>query len=58
MKTINQLENELAQELGYKDFEDYINEINGNFYCAERLVKFQRRMYKLIKKEYKIKELL
>ena len=51
MRTIKDLENDLAKELGYDNFEDYVNDIDGNFYCAERLVKFQRKMYELIQKE-------
>jgi hypothetical protein len=53
MKTIEQLENELAQELGYRDFNDYASNIDGNFYCAERMVNFQRRIYQLIQDELK-----
>ena len=53
MKTIEQIENELAQSLGYKDFKDYTSNIDGNFYCAERMVNFQRKIYQLIQDELK-----
>lgn len=55
IKTIEQIENELAKELGYKNFNDYASNIDGNFYCAERMVNFQRKVYQLIQNELKIK---
>ncbi len=40
MKTVTQIKDDLAKEQGYPSYQEYIKEINGNFYCAERLEKF------------------
>ena len=51
MKTVTQIKDDLAKELGYPSYQEYIKEINGNFYCAERLEKFYDEVIKRTSKE-------
>ena len=36
MKTILEIKDEVAKQIGYEDWKDYMEEIKGSFYEAER----------------------
>lgn len=51
MKTVTQIKDNLAKEQGYPSYQEYLEEINGNFYCAERLEKFYDEVIRRTAKE-------
>lgn len=51
MKTISEIKNEVAKEIGYESWEDYMEEIKGSFYEAERKEKIWEEVNKRLTEE-------
>lgn len=58
MKSLKQVQEELAKELGYASTEDYFSEIDRTHYCWERLAKFHKESANRFAKEVTIVALI
>ena len=51
MKTLSEIKNEVAKQIGYESWKDYMEEIKGNFYEAERKDKIWEEVNKRFAEE-------